>query len=165
MTNQLRKFDGVQFIIDHVGMEVERAELPDRPGASRPASIPMQNIPSGGQVGTCPPPVPRTISVPRPDLPTTAGYRRVWRQAPDVGQRLHGNRRSSHLRRIALLFAMRGSAFRRRQGVDPGKNRPRVCTGRGPLSLVLLSARVALSPPVRSELNDPAAVKVPESGS
>ncbi len=34
VTNYVRKFDGVQFIIDHVGMEVERAELPDRPGAT-----------------------------------------------------------------------------------------------------------------------------------
>ena len=93
LTNYVRKFDSVQFIIDHVGMGVERA-APARPvgGNYRPASSLCKISQRGGQMGTCPPALARTISVPRPDLPTTAGYRRFRRQAPDVGERLHGNR-------------------------------------------------------------------------
>src|SRR2546428_664435 len=49
------------------------------------------------RMGPCTAALAPTVSLPRPDRATAAGYRRFRRQAPDVGERFHGSRRSSHL--------------------------------------------------------------------
>jgi hypothetical protein len=78
LSNYVRKFDNVQFIIDHVCMGVERAALPDQLNATINQLLAYAQYPNVAvKMGTRPAALARTFPLPRLDRATAAGDRRL----------------------------------------------------------------------------------------